>query len=296
MSDTGLESGRTSQFEDVHFARINALFDVNRYQEAEKLIREQLSNEPEDAYWLFQLARAQIGQDNLTAAEETLFNSLSCDPEYAWSYYLLSTVSHQLHNFTQELKCAKKAAEMNPEEASFLQRLAEAHIQNGEVKSARLTLEQVVKLEPDSEESFRLLGDIEFELNNFPAAEEAYRQALKFNPEDISLLNDLARSLMSQKKKLRESIDVLYNIVQLDPTNRIISKNLYVAIREWIDKNSFKGKGKKALDELPENLQYFFKDYKERSSIFEAWGKFAWSFVWIGALIGVTYLFSLVDK
>jgi flagellar motor component MotA len=71
---------------------------------------------------------------------------------------------------------------------------------------------------------------------------------------------------------------------------------LHTAIREWVDKNSFKGQGKKALESLPESLQYFYHDYKQRSSIFEAWGKFVWTFVWIGALVGVTFLFSLLEK
>jgi len=294
VSDLDCELDVTEGFTNDNQARVDALFDVNRYQEAEKLIREQLSIEPEDAYWLYYLARVQLVQDKPKDAENSLFNSLRCDPSYSWGYFLLSCVSHELRNFVQELKCAKKCVELDPEEPAFLQRLAEAHIQNGEVKHSRLVLQQLLKIDPDSETTFQMLGDIEFELGNFLAAEEAYRGALKFDPENIEILNDLARCLMSQKKKLREAIDVLYNLVQLVPANKTISKNLYLAIRDWVDKNSFKGKGKKSFVELPESLQYFYNDYKGRTSIFEAWGNFTWVFVWIAALAVMTFFFEQI--
>lgn len=291
-SETGFEGARNS-VESIH-ERVDALLDMNRPEEAEKLIRQELSEFPEDAYWLGTLARAQLAQNKFNDAQELLFSALSADPDFAWNYFLLSIVSRNLRNFGQELKTAQKAAELTPEEPLFLQRLAEAQLQKGEIKNARETLNQVTKLEPDSIEAFELFGDIEFQLENYAAAEKAYRQALKFDPEKISLLNDLARSLLGQKKKRGEAIDVLFNIVQLDPTDKAITDNLYIAIQEWVDANSFRGKGKKALKELPEPLQYFFNDYKKRSSIFKAWGTFTWTFAWIGTLAAATYLISLV--
>ena len=77
---------------------------------------------------------------------------------------------------------------------------------------------------------------------------------------------------------------------------KTISKKLHVAIREWISKNSFKCKGKKALEELPETLQYFYNDYKGRSSVFDALGELRLDFALDRSLGGVTYLFSLVER
>ncbi|MDE1462193.1 tetratricopeptide repeat protein [Spartinivicinus poritis] len=276
--------------------RIDALFDIGKYDEAEKQIRQQLTQDPEDAYWLLNLGRVLMCQENYQAAEEALLKSLGFNPDFGGAYYLLSFTSHCLSKFTLELDYAKKAAEIDPEDPDFLQRLAKAHLQNGEIKQAHTILQQVIKLEPDSEEAFRLLGDIELEQEKYAAAEHAYREALKYDPEDISLLNGFARSLIAQKRKLRDAIDVLYNIVQLDPTNKVITQNLYFAIREWIDKNTIKGKRKSALTDLPEPLQLFYKDYKQRSSIFEAWGKYSWGLAWFGALALMTYLFSLIEK
>jgi len=284
-----------SEVSNSEQTRIDALFDIKRFQHAEELIRKQLSLEPEDAFWLYYLARAQFAQDNSQGAADSLVSSLHSDSDYSWSYYLLSFVNHNLLNFSQELECAKKCAELEPEETIFLQRLAEAQIQSGEIKNAKTTLQQVLKLEPDSEEAFQLLGDIEFELGNFLAAETAYRQALKFSPEDVQILNDLARSLISQKNKYREGIDVFYNIVQLDPLNEVITQNLHLAIREWLDNKSFKGKRKEALKSLPEPLQYFYKDYKSRASIFEAWGSIAWATFWIVVLAALTLVFSTIN-
>ena len=282
--------------EAAELSRVEALFDVQRYAEAENLIRKQLAEFPEDAYWLYTLARAQLAQDKNEAADDSLVVCLRSDPQFSWGYFLLSIVSHRDHLFSRELECAKQAALLEPEEPAFLQRLAEAHLQNGEIKKAKLVLEQLIKLEPDTIESFRLLGDIELELFNFDKAEAAYRQALKFEPENLSLLNDLARSVLSQKGKTRESIEIFYNMIQLEPTDKTIAKNLYIAIKEWTDKGSVKGQTKKSLAELPEPLQHFYNDYKGRLSVFESMSKMGWIVIWLGAIGLATYLFSLMDK
>ena len=273
-------------------SRLDALLDLKRYQEAEQLVRQQLATAPDDAWLLCQLARTQYAQEQYVEAETTLHAAISQAPDAAVNYYLLSLVSHQRRHFTQELDYARKAVELEPEQVDYLEGLVYAYLQNGQAQQAREVQQQVVKLAPDSESAFALLGRIEWDLNNYADAEAAYQKALAFNPEDISLLAGYAGSLSGQKKKLRQAIDVYYNIIQLDPTNADAAKALYQAIQAWVDNNSFKGQGGKALAELPESLQHFYRDYQKRSSIFVAWGRFTWIIVWLGAFIGLIALFS----
>ena len=274
--------------------KIETLLNINRYEEAEAHCYQALAEEPEDVYIHCLLARTQLYLNKPKDSELTLKQAIQCDPDYPWTYYLLSKVNHELLKFTLELSYAEKAAQLDPEEVTFLIRLTEAQLQNGDIKQAKATIQQVIKLDPDSVVGLWLLGDVELQLANYSSSEKYYREALKFDPENIGLLSDLATSLSAQKNKLRESIDILFNIVQLDPTNKSISKNLYSVIQDWLDKNSFKGKGKQALSDLPEPLQYFYQDYKSRSSIFEAYGRFGWTFIWIGLFAAMFAVFSLL--
>lgn len=279
---------------DNGLQKVELLFDLKRYPEAEQAIRQHLIDDPEDVFLLYSLARAEYLQDKFKEAETSLFNCLVNDPNYGWGYYLLSHVNHQLLNFDHELKHALKSVELEPDEPVFLERLSQAYLQSGEVHRAKIILEEVIKIEPDASRHYEMLGDISFQLGDYSSAENAYRDALKFDPEDTALLNDLARSLLEQRGKTREAIDVFYNIIQLEPTNSLAAKNLFISINTWLDNNSFKGRWIKAKKELPESLQYFYDDYKKRTSIFEAWGKFVWTFIWIVVLGGLTWFFSLI--
>ena len=296
MSEYEAELGLVQTLEQNIESRIEALLDLSRYEEAERLSREALASEPEDAYLLFLLARAQLEQSAYDACEETLHACLAADPEFAWAYYLLSLIHHYEKRFNSEIQCAEKAVSMQPHESSFIKRLAEAYLTSGEVKRAKEALQQLLKAEPDSKEAHQLMGDIEFRLTNYESAEESYRQALTFDPENIELLNDLARSLYGQKGKHQQALDMWFNMVQLDPTNEVLVENLIAVVKDWQDQRSTSGNGRNKLSDLPEALQYFYDDHQKRQSFVQKWGHIFWPVVWIAVLGAVSFLFSLAEK
>ncbi|TQV76448.1 tetratricopeptide repeat protein [Aliikangiella marina] len=296
MSEHEADLGLGQTLERNIESRIEALIDISRYEDAEKLSREALASEPEDAYLLFLLARAQFGQSAYDQCEATLHACLAADPEFSWAYYLLSLLHHIEKRFNSEIQCAEKAASMAPQEPTFIQRLAEAYLTSGEVKQAKAVLQQLLEIEPDSKAAHQLMGDIDFRLTNYAAAETHYRQALTFDPENIELLNDLARSLYGQKGKHQEALDMWFNMVQLDPTNPVLTDNLISSIKDWQGEKSASGKGKNQLSDLPQALQYFYEDHQKRQSFMQKWGYIVWPVIWIVVLAGVSFLFSLAEK
>jgi len=296
MSEHDTELGLVQSSGQNIESRIEALLDISRNEEAEKLAREALASEPEDAYLLFLLARAQLDQSSYNECEETLYACLAADPEFSWAYYLLSVIHNHEKRFNAEIECAEKAASMQPHEPHFIKRLAEAYLTSGEVKRAKEVLQQLLETDPDSKEAHQLMGDIDFRLTNYAAAEIHYREALTFDPENIELLNDLARSLYGQKGKHQEALDMWFNMVQLDPTNEVLVGNLVSVIKDWKDQKSTSGNGKNKLSDLPQALQYFYDDHQKRQSFMQTWGYIVWPIVWVAALAVVSYLFSLAEK
>ena len=286
------EQAQAHYGENPSIARTYALFDIQRFADAEKIIRQELAAEPEDALWLYLLARAQLGQEQWEHAEQSLLQSLSIDPDEGWCYFLLSLIEHHFKNFSKELEYAQQACKIDAEEVSFLQRLAEAHLQNGEIQTARATLQQIIKINPNSQETFELLGQIAYQLDDIDEAEAAYRQALTFDPNDLGNLKNLAYTLMASDKNNREVIDLLFNILQMDPSNHTIADELHAVIRNWIGKNSLKGVNKQRLKELPDELQYFYQDYNEREASSTTWGFYTWILIWIAAIIGLSFIAS----
>ncbi len=270
--------------------QIEHLLTIGRYDDAYPLIGELLSSEPENGYLYFQLTRVYLGQGDYKKAEETCHTGIHCEPEEAFGYYLLSFISRYLKKFDKELQAAESAIQIESEHPDYIQRYAEACLSSGMVKKAQSACQQLLAIHPDSESAYELMGDIYFYQDKFTQAEESYRQALTFSPDSLVLQNDLARSLIGQKK-WREAAEVLHNSVKLDPSNESIQDNLLMCIQEMIGTLSGQGINTKKLQEIPQDLQMFYQEkMKQRQK--SGWHPIYIVLLWISGLFILMLLFQ----
>ena len=131
------------------------------------------------------------------------------------------------------------------------------------------------------------------ELDNLKDAEEHFRAALSLEPENGYIMSQLA-NILKRRKQFRDVIDLRFALVQLDPTNEAMIKALFNSINEWLESRSIKTSKEAALAKLPEMLQHFYRDYRQRASFFERYGVIAWIGLFAGILIVLTGFFSLV--
>jgi len=128
------------------------------------------------------------------------------------------------NDITGALSCARKNIELNPE-------LAEAHVlegmcyfarqENSKARDCFLRAEQLAgKLQNSADlSSIKLsLATIEQALENFTGAEQYARQAIEHGMNSAAAYNSLGAALAAQGK-LKESIEVFDQAVQLEPGN-----------------------------------------------------------------------------
>jgi len=280
-----------SMSKDNFYERAQAFMDVNRYEEAGQLLAQAIATEPDEPLYRFQLARVLLQMENYPKAYECCMSAIHLDPEFAGAYYLSSLTLHHLLNFDGELRMAEEAVRLDPENETFLVRLGEAQLQSGLIKKAGETADQVMYLDPGSVEAHKLIGDISLKLDNDKKAEKHYREALRHEPDDIALLNDLARAQVGQKK-WREAIDTLHHVLCLDPSEKILQDNLYLIIHEWLNQQAVKKRRKTALEELPAPVRLFYLDSKKRRSFFTSTSRLTIIAFWLLVLTLLSLLFS----
>jgi len=136
-----------------------------------------------------------------------------------------------------------------------------------------------------------MLGEICLELKDYYQAKQHFTAALEFNPENASLLNDLARSLIGLKQR-DGAIKAMHNALTLMPDSDLLRENMFRTIQSFLDREKLKGKA--ALKSLPEQLQYFYRDYQGRTNILQRHGAVFWAGAWILFLTLMVGFFSSV--
>lgn len=99
---------------------------------------------------------------------------------------------------------------------------ADAH---GRTQEARMFYEQVLSEDPDHPEAHHRLGILADQSGDYERAEEHYHTALRGNPTDADVLNDLGYSYFLQGRAA-ESERYLSQAMQIDPRHPHVQENL----------------------------------------------------------------------
>jgi Tfp pilus assembly protein PilF len=148
-----------------------------------------------------------------------------------------------------------KASTGNPEVDKLLAD-ADIHFRKGEMKAAEELYVQAAAKDPKCSKAYARLGVIYLENGeDWDDAEAAFRQALKFDPENGYILNNLGLVLY-HKDRYADAIRNFEAAVRSDEQNASRHANLgmaYMAMRQYAKaESSFK----KALKLAPNELEY----------------------------------------
>jgi tetratricopeptide (TPR) repeat protein len=286
MSQVGVESQATPYAEEAQ-----VLIELKRYQEALTACSRAIASDPEEPANYATLTRIHLqlkqNQDALEAAKMVI----TLAPEWPYGYYLMSICRHNLLDFDGELNAAEHALSLDPEDPILLDRLARAQIQSGLLKRAKLTATQLTRISPEDVDTYSLLSDICFELDDYANAETHLLSALQLTPEDHVLHNDMGRIHLARKAWLA-AVDAFYKAVKLQPAAKIYQDNLKMAITNWLDSQTIRGNRSQALEMLAPEIRAFYRHKLDSRTAFERLGIFGPILASIALLAILVILFN----
>jgi tetratricopeptide (TPR) repeat protein len=287
MSELWVEAGANPDAEQAE-----VLIGLKRYKEALNVCSRAIASDPEDASNYATLTRIHLLLNQNQEALKAARSVISLEPEWSYGYYLISICLHNSLDFDGELRAAQHALSLAPEDPALLDRLARAQIQSGQLKHAKSTATQLVHISPESADTFSLLSDICFELNDYKNAETHLLSALCLTPEEHILHNDMGR-IHLVRKEFKKAIDAFFNAAKLHPAEKLYQDNMNLAISYWLDKQLLAGKRKShAIEELEPAIRAFYKDKLARRTAFERLGMFGPLLLALSLLVLMTLLFN----
>lgn len=171
--------------------RVALLLDSRMPQQAERLAREFLSSDIENATLQYLLAVALYDQDKNSEALRVLAYSIALEPNDPYNHILRARI----------------------------------HFERWRYKEALKAVEHAIELAPYIPDAFYLLSLIHGKYKRWQKALEAAEKGLSHNPADINCLNARAEAL-NQLKRRGEAYETLYKSLDEDPEHGYTHQHL----------------------------------------------------------------------
>ena len=161
---------------NIHLERGKLLLAQNRLVEAERELKEALSQQPNDAYAMAWLAECYLNGKR----------------------------------FAEALEISEAAMRFAPDSSFLLYTLARSYFYNKRTKEARDIVSRALSINPNDPDFFLLLAHIEFYEENWQKALDASEQGLELDPEHVNLINLRTQALVKLNRKAEAAATIDY--------------------------------------------------------------------------------------
>jgi tetratricopeptide (TPR) repeat protein len=164
--------------------------------QAEKFLVKAIKIAPDNAAVRFNLGLLKAEQHQPKEAERELKEAFRLDPQLAPAAYNLCILTAK-DRPAEALSWCRKAVDLNPQEPKYAFTLAFYQKDQGDLKAAAATLQDLLARQPGFVDGHLLLADIYLKQEDRPQAETVLRQVLK--REDLPLRDRARVTAMLQK-------------------------------------------------------------------------------------------------
>ncbi|MCW3081555.1 tetratricopeptide repeat protein [Segetibacter sp.] len=170
--------------------RAQILIQQNRYEEAGHLLRNILSQDPNNIFVLAMLSQVKLQQDDTKEAEELIDSAIGLSPDTAYLFYIKASIAIRKNKYDEAEKNLQTAVAIDPDEADF----------------------------------FALWASVKLTRKQYEKALELADEALQRDPENILGLNIRSTALLKLNRK-EDSFSTIEGALAQDPNNAYTHSN-----------------------------------------------------------------------
>jgi tetratricopeptide (TPR) repeat protein len=127
----------------------------------------------------------------------------------------------------EQMREADKRARENPQDFDLQLAAAEGHAQVGQYEETIDFLSRANELQPDNYEVIVHLGDYNYEAGRFEVAERWYKEALRRNPDDVTVRTDLGLTyFLRRPSDIESALAEFRHSLERDPAHELTLQNI----------------------------------------------------------------------
>jgi tetratricopeptide (TPR) repeat protein len=187
-----------------------------KYGDATVEFRNALRLDPRFVEAYFQLAHADIAQQNWDDAYAALQKAIELDSSRLDARLDLARLYLAARDFRQAQEDAKSILSKEPNNAAAYQLLGASLLAQQKREDAFQAFKKVTELRPDDPSAYVNLALVEISLHNYPDAEQHFKKAVALDPKFIEAYSDLANFYRLNKQQ-PEAEQVLQEAIANNP-------------------------------------------------------------------------------
>jgi protein O-GlcNAc transferase len=220
----------TQTADDKVFRQAVQHHQAGQLDDAEKLYRQILSQNPRHAASLHMLGVVAVQREQYETAAELIGRSISLAPNVPEAHGNLGVAYERLGRTDQAIACFRRALAMQPKNPVGHFKLAGALHNAGQTKLAMEEFKKAIELRPDYAEAHVNLGNALNAGGQFGEAIRCYERALELNPKFPEALSNMGNALQGLKK-MDEALDCYRKALEIKPDYGEAMANMGVAFQ-----------------------------------------------------------------
>jgi tetratricopeptide (TPR) repeat protein len=193
----------------AHYERARILYQQLRYEQAERELREELLEKPEDGWTHAFLGWCLAKQNRLAEAVAEAEEAVRLAPALAYAHYSLGYVYICCDRLEQAEAALREALRLAPRHAEYLEWLSWAQHRRGDTQTALETVNRGLEIDPEHVGCLNYRGSYLRQLGDWKRSEKTVRAALALDPENAYTHANLGWTLWS-KARARANNNVLF--------------------------------------------------------------------------------------
>jgi Flp pilus assembly protein TadD len=223
-----------SESSGADLARVDALLELGRYDDAVTALRRLLSADASlagssDSWCRLSLAYLRLDRfgDSLDAAGR----AAALAPDNEWSHRLASHALESLGRGPEAVGAAAECVRLAPHQWQGHARLAASlSASGGDLVLARQAAGQAVALAPYEPDAHSAMGLVALRQGDNATAERAFRHVLSLQPDHHSALNNLA-VIQLRQRNLDEALSGFSAAVRSEPGQEVAKRNIRIVVQ-----------------------------------------------------------------
>jgi len=202
---------------------------TGQYPEADRLCRQILQTDPDNAEAWYLLGLIQLRQSKLGEAKASLRRAIANRPDHLEAYLRLGGVLLGLREFNEAATCFRAAAQLAPAAPEASVGLGIALICGKRFDEAIPCFQRALKLKPDHPEAHHFLGDAYRALGKYDEALAAFDRAIQLRPDYAEAHNSRGFTL-DEMRRPQEAVASFDQAIRLRPDHCEAHHNRGVAL------------------------------------------------------------------
>jgi tetratricopeptide (TPR) repeat protein len=216
--------------DDPRRSKVTILLNQKRFDSAEKILRDLLSEEPNDVQALALLVECYLGQDKMEDARTISNTTIGLIPDEPFLYYLRARVSIQENKLVEAEKDLKQAIHLYAFDADYFALLAQIKLAQKEFDEALDLSEQALEIDATNLLALNTRSTALIKLDRKEASFQTIEGALREDPNNPYTHANYGWGLL-EKGNHKKALHHFKEALQADPTYEYAQSGMLEAIR-----------------------------------------------------------------